>query len=75
MYIAQSEFDKALASYKESLEIIEKYETGSESNSYANSLLMVGHVNTFQGNYDQARVFYDKAIDISNNTGKDKLQF
>ena len=37
---------------------------------------MVGHVNTFQGNYDQARVFYDKAIDISNNIfGKDKLQY
>ena len=32
VYRAQSEFDKALASYKESLEIIEKYETGSKSN-------------------------------------------
>lgn len=73
VYRAQSEFDKALASYKESLEIIEKYETGSESNSYANSLLMVGHVNTFQGNYDQARVFYDKAIDISNNNWKRQI--
>ena len=73
VYRAQNEFDKAMASYKESLEIIEKNETGNKSNSYANSLLMVGHVNTFQGNYDEARTFYDKAIEISNNNWKRQI--
>lgn len=73
VYRAQSEFDKALSSYKKSLEIIEKNETGNKSNSYANSLLMVGHVNTFQGNYDEARVFYNKAIEISNNNWKRQI--
>ena len=66
IYRAQSEFDKALSSYNESLDIIEKFETGTESNQYANSLLMVGHVYTFQGQYEKARSYYDNAISISN---------
>lgn len=70
VYRAQSDFDKALTSYKKSLELIEKYEAGKESNPYANSLLMVGHVNTFQGNYDEARKYYDQAIEISNSWWK-----
>ena len=67
VYRAEGKFDKALAAYQESLGIIEKFEAGPESNSYANSLLMVGHVNTFTGEYDQAREYYDKGIAISNN--------
>ena len=67
VYRAEGKFDKALSAYQESLGIIEKYEAGPESNSYANSLLMVGHVNTFTGEYDQAREYYDKGIAISNN--------
>tara|TARA_B100000767_G_scaffold212233_1_gene199438 strand:+ start:6208 stop:7782 length:1575 start_codon:yes stop_codon:yes gene_type:complete len=67
VYRAEGDFDKSLASYQESLGIIEKFEAGSESNSYANSLLMVGHVNTFTGEYDKAREYYDKGIAISNN--------
>lgn len=70
VYRAQGDFDKALTAYKESLEIIEKYETGNQSDPYANSLLMVGHVNTFQGNYNEARKYYDQAISISNNYWK-----
>ena len=66
VYRAQSEFDKALSAYKESLEIIAKYETGNKSDPYANSLLMVGHVYTFQEQYEEARKFYDEAIAISN---------
>ena len=66
IYRAQSKFDKALSSYNESLNIIEKFETGTESNQYANSLLMVGHVYTFQGQYEKARSYYDNAISISN---------
>ena len=67
VYRAEGDFDKALSAYQESLGIIEKFEAGPESNSYANSLLMVGHVNTFTGEYDQAREYYDKGIAISNN--------
>ena len=70
VYRAQSEFEKALASYKESLEIIKEYETGDQSDPYANSLLMVGHVYTFQGEYDKARNYYDDAIKISNEYWK-----
>ena len=66
VYRAQSEFDKALSAYNKSLEIIEKFETGTKSNQYANSLLMVGHVYTFQGQYEKARSYYDNAISISN---------
>ena len=66
IYRAQGEFDKALSSYNESLDIIKKFETGTESNQYANSLLMVGHVYTFQGQYEKARSYYDNAIAISN---------
>ena len=70
VYRAQGDFDKALSAYKESLQIIEKHETGNNSDPYANSLLMVGHVNTFQGNYREARKYYDQAISISNNYWK-----
>lgn len=70
VYRAEGDFEKALAAYKESLNIIEKFESGSKSNPYANSLLMVGHVNTFTGKYDQAREYYDKGIEISNNYWK-----
>jgi len=67
VYRAEGDFEKSLASYQKSLDIIEEFETGPESNPYANSLLMVGHVNTFTGEYDQAREYYDKGIAISNN--------
>lgn len=70
VYRAQSEFDKALAAYKESLEIIKEYETGDKSDPYANSLLMVGHVYTFQEKYDEARTYYEDAIKISNEFWK-----
>ena len=70
VYRAQSKFDEALASYKESLKIINKYESGDKSDPYANSLLMVGHVYTFQEKYDQARNYYDDAIKISNEYWK-----
>ena len=70
IYRAEGKFDKALSAYQESLEIIEKFEAGVESNSYANSLLMVGHVKTFSGDYDDARDYYDKGIAISNNYWK-----
>lgn len=67
VYRAKGDFESALKEYTKSLEIIEKYETGNESDPYGNSLLMVGHVNTFQGKYEEARKSYQQAIDISNN--------
>ena len=70
VYRAQSEFDKSLAAYNKSLEMIAKYESGDKSDPYANSLLMVGHVYTFQGQYDKAREIYDKAMEISNDFWK-----
>jgi tetratricopeptide (TPR) repeat protein len=70
VYRAQGEFNKSLAAYKESLQIIDKYESGNKSDPYANSLLMVGHVYTFQEKYDEARKFYDEAISISNEYWK-----
>ena len=70
VYRAQSEFDKALAAYKESLVVIKEYETGDKSDPYANSLLMVGHVYTFQEKYDEARTYYEDAIKISNEFWK-----
>jgi len=70
VYRAQGDFEKALTSYEKSLDIIGKYELGVESDSYANSLLMVGHVYTFTEKYDKAREYYDKGIVISNNYWK-----
>ena len=65
IYRGKGEFDKALSAYQESLDIISKFEAGEESSPYANSLLMVGHVYTFQNQYQQARKFYDQAIEVS----------
>ena len=70
VYRNEGDFEKALSAYEESLNIIEKFEAGPESNSYANSLLMVGHVKTFTGEFDKAREYYDKGIVISNNYWK-----
>ena len=65
IYRGKGEFDKALSAYQESLEIIAKFEAGEGSSPYANSLLMVGHVYTFQDQYQEARRFYDQAIEVS----------
>ena len=34
------------------------------------TLLMMGHINTFQGNYNDAREFYQQSIDVSNKWWK-----
>lgn len=70
VYRAEGDFEKAENEYQKSLDIIAEKEAGPESNSYANSLLMMGHVNTFTGNYDKARDYYDQGIAISNNFWK-----
>ena len=70
VYRGEGDFEKALSAYEESLSIIEKFEAGPKSNSYANSLLMVGHVKTFTNEFDEAREYYDKGISISNNYWK-----
>ena len=70
VYRAEGNFEKAEIEYQKSLDIIADYEAGSDSNVYANSLLMMGHVNTFQGQYDSARDFYDQGIAISNDWWK-----
>jgi len=70
VYRAEGDFEKAEIEYQKSLDIISDFEAGPESNSYANSLLMMGHVNTFTGKYDKARDYYDQGIAISNNYWK-----
>ncbi len=70
VYRAKNDFEKSLASYNKSLELIEKYEEGSTSSSYANSLLVAGHVYTFQENYEEGRKYYDQVIDIHSNNSR-----
>ena len=70
VYRAEGDFEKAENEYQKSLDIIADFEAGAESNSYANSLLMMGHVNTFTGKYNKARDYYDQGIAISNNFWK-----
>ncbi len=70
VYRAEGDFEKAEIEYQKSLNIISDFEAGPKSNSYANSLLMMGHVNTFTGKYDKARDYYDQGISISNNYWK-----
>ena len=69
VYRAQGDLDKALSAYEKSIELIEKFE-GKKPGPYGNSLLMVGHVNTFKGEYDKARDAYDQGIAVSNNGWK-----
>lgn len=61
VYRAQSDFENSLKSYNASMELVDD----KESDVYANLLLMVGHVNTFQASYEAARDYYRSAIDIS----------
>tara|TARA_B100000963_G_scaffold315002_1_gene293847 strand:- start:2352 stop:3932 length:1581 start_codon:yes stop_codon:yes gene_type:complete len=70
VYRAEGDFEKAEIEYQKSLDIISDFEAGPKSNPYANSLLMMGHVNTFTGKYDKARDYYDQGIAISNNYWK-----
>jgi len=70
VYRAKNDFEKSLASYNKSLELIEKYEEGATSSSYANSLLVAGHVYTFQGKYEEGRKYYEQVINIHTNNSR-----
>lgn len=70
VFRANNDFEKSLASYNKSLELIEKYEEGSTSSSYANSLLVAGHVYTFQGEYEEGRKYYEQVIDIHSKNSR-----
>lgn len=66
VYRAMGDFEKAEEAYKKSLSML----INKTDNRYANSLLMVGHVSTFQGKYNEGRSFYDQALAISNEYQK-----
>ena len=73
IYRAQGDFEKAESAYQKSLDLMgESFDLKNEDQStqYGNSLLMLGHVNTFQSRYDKARKYYQEAIDISNSWWK-----
>jgi hypothetical protein len=36
------------------------FENKDQANEYGNSLLMMGHINTFQEKYDEARIYYQR---------------
>ena len=73
VYRAKSDFKKAGNAYQNALDIMDKsfdFENKDQANEYGNSLLMMGHINTFQEKYDEARIYYQKAIDVSNEWWK-----
>jgi tetratricopeptide (TPR) repeat protein len=73
VYRAKSDFEKAGNAYQSALDIMDKsfdFDNEDQANEYGNSLLMMGHINTFQEKYDQARDYYQKAIDVSNEWWK-----
>lgn len=73
VYRAKNDFEKAEQAYRNSLKIMdETFDLTDENqkNTYGNSLLMMGHINTFQGNYNDAREFYQQSIDVSNKWWK-----
>jgi len=65
VYRAMGDFEKAEEAYKKSLSMLEN----KTSRRYSNSLLMVGHVSTFQGKYKEGRTFYDQAVKLANEYG------
>ncbi len=67
VYRAKNDFEKAEASYKKTIDILEKtidLEDPNQNFQYSNALLMMGHINTFQGRYQQGRDFYKKGIEV-----------
>jgi hypothetical protein len=67
VYRAKNDFTKAEAAYKKTIDILEKNIDLNDPNQnfqYSNALLMMGHINTFQGRYDAGRDFYTKGIDV-----------
>ncbi len=68
IYRAKNDFDMAEKSYQNALSIMDKtfdMDDKDQANAYGNSLLMMGHINTFQEKYDEARDYYQKAINVS----------
>ena len=67
VYRAKNDFTKAEAAYKKTIEILEKnidLKDPNQNFQYSNALLMMGHINTFQGRYDAGRDFYSKGIEV-----------
>ena len=68
IYRAKNDFEMAENSYLNALTIMDRtfnMDDKDQANEYGNSLLMMGHINTFQERYDKAREYYQKSIDVS----------
>jgi len=79
IYRAKSDFEKAEASYQNAIEIIKEtldLDDARQKFPYSNALLMMGHINTFQEEYDAGRIYYEEGIEavMDNNNLVDRQQ-
>ena len=79
IYRAKSDFEKAEASYQNAIEIIKEtldLDDATQKFPYSNALLMMGHINTFQEEYDAGRTYYEEGIEavMDNNNLVDRQQ-
>ena len=80
VYRAKNDFVKAESAYQKAIKIMKEnldLNDPQQKFPYSNALLMMGHINTFQANYEKGRLFYKDGIkamgnkqEIKNNRGQ-----